>query len=1259
MKAIAKLCCAFALLVAMPTIVMAQGISTAELHVTVKDVKAAVVQNASVTVRDVARGIERTTKTNVDGSYHFAALPPGRYNVTVEAPGFAKAVAKDLTLTIGEVAELPLTLQVAAAAETVNVNAETEIVETQRTTQTSTIQQDRIDNLPINGRNYINFTLTNSQIARDTAPSIGAAPTSGLNISGQRARSNTVNVDGVDAEDNSVNGIRSTVSQEAVQEFQILTAGYAPEYGRASGGVVNILTKGGTNDLHGNLFGYLRSRRFQAENPFTTTPDPAYTRTQAGATLGGPIKKDKTFFFFSYETTRRHETGFSTVGADKFGLQPFDATPFYNALGFPAPPGTFNIQATPDQVAYLTSGLQALANPAIPLPVKGQIAGAMAADSYMYGGSSGVAVNGLIPAAGAYQLLGFLPALSGTQFPTSCFAFTPTQNNVLCNGLPASFAPLAGQMGNYPVSEGTSIIALRLDHKINNNHNLFARVNVSPSTVTGLQVNAQNQNFGQNAFSRTSIQSYRDLAGAVQETATIGNNKVNEFRFQYARRGLLYNFNSNSPDGSNIGANIEGFAFIGREPFAPLNRTEEREQFSDSFSWSRGTHEMKFGADINRIPVSAAFQVNFGGVYDFGGLAASDLGLPDLTAAGFPATPGLSAVQAYGAGIPGVMVQGLGNPKDSFTNVPLGFYAQDSWRIKPNLTLNYGLRYDVELAPSFKTANPLTAASYAALGIQKGYQTDTNNFAPRIGIAWDPFKDGKTVIRASYGLFYDHPLLGLLFLGDATDGAGTPQVELLGGAPCGTSGGQSPLNLNATNVFQGTLTTANCVAAGSLGYLPNQQKFDPFFPNSTFINQNYLNPATFQPLTVQPFGFLTGKGFVYAYSDQVNFSVEHDLGHGFDLNVAYNYNGGHHLNRPINANTPRGDLLVANWQRGVLAGDFAPTTSPLFVTTCDPAHNVYPAALVSFFRPSGINPSLAPLFGPCTAAAQAFISSIPGFLAPIAPQLAGQIPFSDMVSNFSNGSSVYHGLTFNLKKRFSNHYEFLASYTWSHAIDDSTDLQSLLAPQDSYNPAAERANSTFDQRHRFVFSGVYQSGHVFGSGAVSKLLSNWTVAPLIEFSSGRPYALLSGIMTNFQFSPSTGRPNVYPASAPPGPGSCGFPVFTSPAIHNFVFQEPCFLDGSLNGDLGRNPFTKPMTIFNDIRIARRLNLTERFKLDAILDMFNIVNRFNVADVNPLFNAAAPVGACGTLAANTQCSGVGLPSSAFDPRQLQVALKLSW
>src|SRR5947209_17245334 len=329
---------------------LAQSPSTgAQLSGTILDPNGAVVPGATVTLRSDTTGVEQSTTADASGQYAFLLVPAGQYTLTVAAAGFSKLTNTGVTLTVGQLAKLPLTLQLATVTAEVSVTSDAQLVETTRISVATTVDQIRIDNLPINGRNYINFTLTNSQVARDTAPSIGAAPTTGLNVGGQRARSNLVNVDGADAIDNSTNGVRSTVSQEAVQEFQLITNGYAPEYGRASGGIVNIITRSGTNEIHGTAFGYLRNRRIQSVNPFSTVKDPAYTRVQSGFTLSGPLKKDKTFYFFSFENTRRHETGFSSIGANNFGLTALTV------------PGLGTFQVTPAQAQFFAANAAALA----------------------------------------------------------------------------------------------------------------------------------------------------------------------------------------------------------------------------------------------------------------------------------------------------------------------------------------------------------------------------------------------------------------------------------------------------------------------------------------------------------------------------------------------------------------------------------------------------------------------------------------------------------------------------------------------------------------------------------------------------------------------------------------------------------------------------------------------------------------------------------------------------------------------------------
>ncbi|HUJ94192.1 MAG TPA: TonB-dependent receptor [Terriglobales bacterium] len=1262
-----KLIAAALFVCVLTTLGFAQGVATGDLHVTVKDSKGSVVTNATVTASAVGKAFERGTNVNTDGEYRILALPPGVYTVRVEAPGFAKTTAENVTITVGQLAELPVQLSVAGQAETVTVSSEAELVETTRTSTTNTIEQRRIDNLPINGRNYINFALTDSQIVRDNAPSIGAAPTSGLNMSGQRARSNLVNVDGADAIDNSTNGVRSTVSQEAVQEFQIISNSYAAEYGRAAGGVVNIITRSGSDEFHGDVFGYLRNRNFQAVNPFAVCltppcPNPNYTRVQAGAAFGGPIKKDRTFYYFSYEITRRHETGFASIGQDNFQLTPYDASPFFGA-----PPNTFDIQATPQQAAFLQSFAP---NLAVLPPLLVQ---ELQAYAFTAGAASGIALNGTYPASFALLPPTLVPA-GLKQFPSSCNpAFQAALGSTAyCTGLPASFQTLASQVGNFPVFEGTSLYSLRLDHNFTNSNRIMLRANVSPSTVTGIEVNGENQTFGQNAYSRTSQQTYRDVTGVFQDTWTIGNNKVNDFLFQYARRGLSYFYNTAIPGGSDPAVNIPGFAFIGREPYSFIQRTEERYQGTDNFSWTIGRHDTKFGVDFNYIPITANFTVNYGGVYDVGSESL------------FPTTPvafpSFSPVQAYGLGIPTDFIQGIGNPHDSFANKALGVYWQDSFRMRPGLTLNYGLRYDIEFPPQFTPPDALALSAYNLLGLQKGIQTDTHMFQPRVGLAWDPRGNGKSVVRASYGIFFDHPLLGLYFLGDASDGSKSGQLIFPSTGFCAGAG--SPANLNGIPIFQGNLVNSaapQCAPGppqlnGLLGYLPNQQQFNAFLPNSLFINQNYISSGF--PLAFQPFGYPQGKNFVYASSQQVNLTVEQDLGSGFALSLAYNFNGGRHLNRPINANTSRGDLLVENWEAAFSDPSSAASGGPLTVGSgaapCGQNPNSgapwVSAALMNFFRPGGLNPSIArallasPAATCVTTVAPAVLSflhnvvgsSISGINTACNPtSLANCVPFGDMDANFSNGSSIYHGFTGTLRKRFSNHYEFLASYTWSHAIDDSTDLQSPLAPQDSYFPSAERSTSLFDQRHRLVFSAVYQSGRLSGSGFGSKLFSNWTVAPIVDVASGRPFLIITGDDTNFQLATSSARPNVVSANAPASP--CGTPVPSKFSPLGF-FQEPCFEVftpptptalptfvslQSLDGNLARNAGTQPWTVFNDLRIARRLYFGERVSMDLIADMFNIANKFNVSAVNVLWTDA------------------GQNTAAYDPRQFQFAMKVVW
>ncbi len=1201
----------------------------------VSDPTGARVAGATVTAKNLDTGLIRTATTDEEGNYRLLLLPPGRYEVLVEKEGFRVARNPEFRVQIGQRAEWEVALAVGSTETRVEVTSQAQLVETTITAVTQTITEQQKDHLPINERNYIDFSKLDSSVRADSAQFIGAAPTSGLNFGGQRARSNQVSVDGADATDNSINGVRSTVSQEAVQEFQIVTNSYMPEFGRAIGGVVNIVTKSGGNDLHGNVFAFIRNRHFQARNPFSTVDDPAFTRFEGGVTLGGPIKKDKTFFFVAYEARLREEEGFSSIGQDDFGL--VSTAPPADIVGLVGP---FPAFLTPEQVAFVS-------NTMLPAALRASYFGLVRE-------ASSVALNGVTSPA-----LGGLPIFASTGAP-----------------LPASFVVLNALRGNYPVDEATSFWSARLDHRFSDHNNFFLRANVSPSTVRGIVVTAQNQTFGQNSWSRSSEQSFRDFAGVAQLVSVYGS-WLNEGRFQFARRGLSYT-PSRAPGrpgeplgGAGLGVDILGFAHFGREPFSRVDRVERRMQWTDNVTHIHGAHTIKFGADINFIQVrprfsnNQVFELNFGGTMRFSGLPATTFGFP-------AGTPGLTSVQTYGLGLPSSLVQGIGDSFSSFNNTPLAFYVQDSWRIRPNFTLNYGVRWEGEFTPELPAFNAFTAQAEELLGVQEGIPRDWNNWQPRIGFAWDPWSDGKTVLRAAYGIHFDHPLLALAFNSDTADGAQSTQQIIGGGTPCATSILVNPACLNAASIFQGILN-----APASFGYLASQQRFDPFFPNSIFINQNFCpqvspdpDPARFCnfglsfPLPILPFTLPVARDFVFGYAQQWNASVERELVPDLSFSISYQGVKGSHLNRPRNINAPDPALLVRNAANAINAGLAAPGANPLtiqvpvmnpgfcavfvpgmFCLTNTGAPIATPAAF-NFFRPSGPNLAFTGALGVPDANILG-LATLAGY--PVGPMPGFFVPFSDVLQQESSGASIYHGLSVNLRKRFSRHYMFLASYTWSHAIDDSTDLQTLLAPQDNRRPDLERGNSSFDQRHRFVFSAVFESPYnMSDDGFWRKFLADFQLAPVFQAASGRPFTVLGGQDTNLDFGPFTDRPTIVPEGTP---GAISSPFLDGvaflPATVCPPTSTPATIFWGCTGTLGRNTFTKPETWSLDLRLARRITFTERWNAELIADVFNLFNRFNVGDVNPLCD---PIG--GRCIANQ-------PTAALATRQFQFGVKLNW
>src|ERR1043165_2423980 len=1057
--------------------------NAADLQGFVRDPQGAIVQNATVTARNPATNTSRTATTNEEGFYQIVNLPPGDYEVTVEASNFKRAVIPAGKLTVGQRADLDIPLELGQISDTVTVtSANTEVVETSRTAVATTIDQQRIDNLPINERNYLSFALTTSTVTRDNGRPIGPAPTSGLNFGGQRGRSNLVQVDGADNTDNSVNAARSTVSQEAVQEFQVVTNSYAPEFGRTAGGVVNVVTKSGTNDVRGNIFGFLRHKSFQARNAFAPTIDntpgkkPPFTRAQYGATLGGPFDHDRTFFFFAFEQRRRQETGFFTSNV-RAGL---NGSVTVGAPFLPFAQTFSNI--TPAQGTYV-SGLLTTAGQLIASGVPANVAQgqalANAAIQYAYLASSAgttalTGTNPLISAGGsiaAGQVIGPRFFLSGAPVPST------TANAA---GQLIAFRPLLGIPQVFPISEHTTFSSARLDHKITDRHELTLRFGYNPSDISGIQVESQNQALGQNDFSRLGLQTLRDYSFVTTLTSTLSNSVVNEARFNFGQRRATFR----SENGDAVAVNIPGTAFFGRELFSPVVRTETRYEYTDNVNYVHGNHTFKFGGDFAFIHVGAIFELNFAGLYNFGGLSATTLAA--FPTVGSLAPPDFTPVQQYGLGFPSNYIQGFGNPSSSLGNKPIAWFAQDSWKIRPNLTLNYGVRYDVELTTQIQPVgfrDPLSGITLApsdiqaaqdAIGVQQGFPRDKNNFAPRVGVAWDINNDGKTVLRASYGLFYDHPLLAIGFNSDIADAAQQQQDVLISGSPSPTA------LLNATQVFQGTVCVPGAARTPFCAALPPSVVTPGVAPGSDYqFGRQRFNDQTFPGFgPVLPFTLPVAKNFEYAYANQANVTVERRLTKDMSVSASWLFVGAHHLPHPLDINAPRTELQVQNFARyanrlptnttevalvgGACPGPtcFFPTNLPAGATFANPLLpgdvlvNIIPGMIVlSPTRGRIISPAIANFFRPnapnyflATAASGGRVTK-----AVLDSQLAGTLrtpgvltPFGSVNAQVSDGNSVYNAGNFELRKRFSNNFQFLASYTWSHAIDDSSDLQTEL-----------------------------------------------------------------------------------------------------------------------------------------------------------------------------------------------------------------------
>jgi len=1192
-SAMKSIACVLGCLIVATFLAHAQGVGTSgEITGTVTDSSGGLVLKATVSVVDTQTGLKRTATTNNSGQYRAAGLAPATYDVSVEMAGFATEIRKAVTVAVGQTVISDFKLNLSKVATIIEVTGQPPVVETERGSQADTITQQYIADLPVDRRDYLTFTLLapgvadSSRLAGDQDFRVKQTPQSGLSFYGSNGRGNSITVDGGETSGDS-GGVRLTVNQDDVLEFQINRSNYGADLGAATGASINIVTKSGTNDVHGTLYGFFRNDAMDVRDPFAFSSalanDPTYanfnttstgapikntlSRQQYGGALGFPIRKDKTFFFASFEGLRQNSQNSVPILTDSSIFAGPSATATSNP--FPQTDPRFAQQA-------IVTALAQSSNPSVPC------------------------INGF-------------PNVSA---PTCAFllqtALAVTPNQGLTPVQPGLNAFLVTQFesqgGVFAYNTREYLASTRLDHHFDANnelsltyrygHDLEESPDVQSLTAfsAGSSIHTYDNNF-QAAW-------YHQFSARAQ----------NEARVQWDYNS--FNVIPNEP--AQTGLQIPGFINnIGTNIFVPNFTILRRYEFADNFTIIRGHHTFKFGGYELLRGNHTESHTFFPGRWVFGGLPGlvlspcfSPAATNPCTGAPTPAGINMNSLQSSSLGLPEIYQQGFGDATYGYYARPLtAFYAQDSWKMMSNFTLNYGLRY--ELDTQFA---PLTT-----------YKKD---FGPRVSFAWDPFKDHKTVVRGGYGIFYgpvdaqipDVDLsLGVVGAGRAAvenstsagqvanvtaicgvSQFGTTIIPGTGASPCkreisiyadGINGVPALGIAGSATIFQtlfaGGLIQCTTPTAGNNACVTPTAVAGPF-AGAQPVGIDVTNSGPLSPLQVI---FVNQPGYRPPIAQQASFGIEREIGPGFSISLSGIYTHTQRLPVAIDTNllpAPFSTVTLANG-RQVSYRNWN-TTDPNTGFTADPL--------------GGIEGQ------PCNTV-QCFIN-----------------PLIVQNNQYTSGAyAVYEGGIIEVKKRFSDRLTLFGNYTYSKAFDTSTDYNTDYGPQDPTNLNLDRSLSEFDQRHKVVIAAVINSPWR------QKYLSGFQLSPIFEAHSGHPFNLLAGGEVNGNNHVTNERPIGAPRDTGLGPDYIDF----------------------------------------DMRLTWAHKLGERLNIQFIAEGFNIANRTNYASVNnevsPLFGFEPGFTTFNVkgMKPGTPLAGGGLatPSfpltftSAFPKRQIQLGLRLTF
>jgi hypothetical protein len=855
--------------------------STATLRGTVADPNGAVIAGATITATNTSTGISKVVKTGSDGAYRLSALPPGVYQVTTTATGFSKEVFKGMELTVGQSATYDVHLKVGVASEVVEVTAaDMPLIQTDQSQQANTINSLQVQELPNLNRSFTNdvYTLpgvSNSEAPRAQNPGFTGYLTTGFSIGGSNGRNNLSTIDGGENEYGTGQYRVTNLPVDGIQEYQVNRNAFAAEFGFTDGSAINIVTRSGGNKWHGDAFGYFRNQSTEATNFFngfgSSGSKPFSQHVYTGGSLGGPIAKDKLFFFASYEFQRLDTPNFGNNGILSAGT----------VLGLSNTALGDNNPDFGNCAAQFTSATS-----------KG-------VDQLCY-------INAL-KTSGDPFLVGF------------------------ANGVTPGLSPL-----NNPALK----TILTRDNGIFNNpdrlHNVFVRLDYRPNEKDsfGLRVGYAHNNFTSplDGIINGSPDGYelfvRDFSILGTWSRSIGANTVNQMLVQVVprNRSNAIPFHDNGVNFSlgNLGAaGPGGTSTFGRPALLNYLAHQQRYQFEDNVTWSKGAHTLKFGASYRPANYHIENDLWFNPEFDFkdgviplislapaavqGHLVAFNLG-HGLPATG-PVTTNLTAAQEFAFGIPLDVVAGFGNPVWKGWGHYFGGYVQDSWKLNPRLTLNAGLRLDVDGEPS-----PLGTNFYAS---------------PRLGFAWDVFGDHKTVVRAGSGIYVAPIDVLIPSYGSLLDGSGKYINQLL--VPL------SPTDPRVAELWQIGIAD---------GHLP--------FGQLTASDYALAGISTNTPgATV---GYSVAPGYKNPYSYQASFSIDRELVKNMSLELGYNMYHSVHLQMPVEtayAEVPKGSPLCPTPACTDQTGGplYAPTTGQFQHTTyASNGSSIYHALTASLTR---------------------------------------------------------------------------------------------------------------------------------------------------------------------------------------------------------------------------------------------------------------------------------------------------------------------